>query len=138
MKKFLFIIGGLLFFVSGKSQEMWTLEACVNYALENNIQLKSTKLEAQIADQDLLQAKGGVLPDLNAFGNHVYNFGQRVDPFTNEFAETRVQSNNFNISSNLTLFSGLQNYNAIKQAQFNRVASEYDVENQEYNISLQV
>lgn len=114
------------------------LQECIAYALEHNLQVKRSKLEAELAAQDVLQAKGQVLPDLNGFANHVYNFGQRIDPFTNQFAQTRVQSNNFNLSSNLTLFSGLQNFNAIKQAQYSAMAGRLSIEDQKLNVSLNV
>ena len=121
-----------------KAQEVWALDRCIAYALEHNLQIEQSRLQAEINQQDVLQAKGQVLPTLNGFANHVYNFGQRIDPFTNQFAQTRVQSNNFNLSSNLTLFSGLQNFNAIKQAEFSAMAGRYNVEDQKNNVSLNV
>lgn len=116
----------------------WTLERCIEYGLENNLQVQQAQLQAEIGEQDLLQAKGQVLPNLNGFANHVYNFGQRIDPFTNQFAESRVQSNNFNLSSELTLFSGLKNYHSIKQAQSSALAGKYSADDQKNTISLNI
>ncbi len=119
-------------------QENWDLEQCIQYALDNNLQIRQSELQAQLSEEDLLLAKGQVLPTLNGFGNHIYNIGQTIDPYTNTFAQNQVQSNNFSLSTGLNLFAGLQNYNAIKQAQTNVMASREDVADQKNNVSLNV
>ena len=131
---FLFLASSIV----GFGQERWTLEQCVNYAVENNITIKQSELQAQLSEQNVVGAKGSALPTLNGFATHGYNFGQRIDPFTNQFAETRVQSNNFQLSSNWVLFGGLQNYNSIRRSELEVMAAKYDVESTKNDISLQV
>lgn len=72
--------------------KVWTLEECIQYALENNLQIQQNELSQKLADYDLKQAKYNVLPDVNGFISHAYNFGQTIDPFTNQFANTQVLS----------------------------------------------
>ena len=105
-------------FFHGKAQEkVWTLEDCITYALENNIQIQQNQLSQKLADYDYKQAKYNILPDLNGFASHGYNFGQTIDPFTNQFANTQVQSNSFSISSSVTLFNGFRIVNTIKRTE---------------------
>lgn len=129
-----------ILFFSGPlhGQQPWSLQDCIEYALENNIQIKQQQLGVDIARENLLQSKASRYPSLNASASHFYNFGRTVDPFTNEFATESVQSNNFNISSGMTLFSGFQILNSVRQNMLELEASNYDVEAMGNDISLAV
>jgi outer membrane protein len=129
---------GLLLLQPAAAQEVWTLEACVAHALENNIQIKQQKLGVDMARENLLQRQAGRFPNLNANASHGYNFGRTIDPFTNEFATERVQFNNFNVGSGMTLFSGFQIHNSVKQSEMELEASRYDVATMENDIALAV
>ena len=43
----------------------WTLQACIDYANQHNIQLNSLRLTQQSSEQDLLQSKASRLPNLS-------------------------------------------------------------------------
>lgn len=130
----------LTMFFSGPlhGQQPWSLQDCIEYALENNIQIKQQQLGVNMARENLTQSRASRFPTLNASASHSYNFGRTVDPFTNEFATESVQSNNFNMSSGMTLFSGFQILNSIRQNALELQASEYDVESMVNDISLAV
>lgn len=125
-----------LFSVSG--QTVWTLEDCINHALDNNIQIKQQRLQVDVARENLVQSRANRFPNLNAGASHGYNFGRTIDPFTNEFAMESVRSNNFNISSAVTLFNGFQIHNSIEQQEIELSARRFDVETMENDISLAV
>ena len=110
----------ILLFLSGycvsQSQEtpkIWTLEDCINYALDHNLDIKKQILTVESNKKQLLQSKLNLLPDLNANATNVWNFGQTIDQYTNTFATSTVRSNNFYIQSNATLFAGLTKINTI-------------------------
>ena len=44
------------------AQKKWTLQDCIDYAMENNITLKKSQLQKQSATEDLKGAKGALLP----------------------------------------------------------------------------
>lgn len=58
-------------FISAQAQnedlanKKWTLEDCVNYALENNIQVKQSENNIALAEIDKRQAIGNFIPSLN-------------------------------------------------------------------------
>jgi len=137
---FILLFTFLLLAFTGKSQteKQWTLEECINYALEHNINIKQQLLNVEYQNEALLQSKLGVLPNLNGFMSHGYNWGQRIDPFTNEFATDRVRSNNLYISADLNLFSGLQQVNTIKRNLLNKEAAQYDADAYKDEISIKV
>ena len=122
----------------GQAQKIWTLEDCVNYALENNLDINKQLLTVELNKAGLLQSGLNMLPNLNVGATNYWNFGQTIDQYTNTFATNTVRSNNFYISSNVTLFSGLQKLNTYKANQINLLASKYDLDVMKNNISLAV
>jgi outer membrane protein len=131
-----FLFFGVSF--TGQAQKIWTLEDCINYALENNLDINKQLFTVESNKDALLQSGLSMLPNLNANGTNVWNYGQTVDQYTNTFATSTVRSNNFYISSNVTLFSGLQKLNTYKENKINVLASQYDLDVLKNNISLSV
>ena len=117
----------------------WSLQQCIEYALKNNIQVKQNMLSEKNSEAALLQSKAQILPSLNGNASNSYNSGRKVDPFTNQFSSgTFTLSQNFSLSTSLTLFGGLQNLNTVRQNQYNLMASRMDVQKMENDISLQI
>ena len=137
MKLLLILLAGL-FVLPVSAQKVWTLEECVDYALKNNLTVKQSEVSAQMAEISKTQALGNMVPSLNGVATHFYNFGKTIDRYTNTFATERVQSNNFGLSSSVTLFNGLSNYNQLEQSKLNVEASKHDVQKSKYDISLQI
>lgn len=121
-----------------KTSQPWTLETCIDYALKNNIQIKQSVLNTELSEINLTQSKANLLPSLNGNASHTYNYGRTVDRFTNQFATQQVLSQNLSLSSDVTLFGGLQTINSIKENKFTYLASKYDVEKMKNDISLNI
>lgn len=121
-----------------RAQKIWTLEDCINYALENNLDIQKQILQVESNKKTLLQSALNMLPNLNANGTNVWNFGQTIDQYTNTFATSTVRSNNFYLQTGVTLFNGLQKINTLKKNQINVLASKYDLDVLKNSISLTV
>ncbi|MDD3877225.1 MAG: TolC family protein [Bacteroidales bacterium] len=120
------------------SQEIWSLSDCIKYAFDNNIQIQQQKLNSVMANHDLWQSRAALLPSINASASHAYNFGKTIDMYTNDFATARVQSNNFYISSSMTIFNGFQLLNTVKQKMIEQEAAAYDIEKIQNDIALAI
>jgi outer membrane protein len=114
------------------------LQQCIDQAWNNNLQLRQGLLQVQQNEINLLQSKAQSLPTLNASANHTYNTGRRIDPFTNQFADQRVLSQNFSLSSGVNLFAGLSNWNSIKANSESLKAAKLSAEQIKNDIALQV
>ncbi|MBW6491239.1 MAG: TolC family protein [Lentimicrobium sp.] len=121
-----------------QAQQVWTLEQCINHALTNNLQLKQQLLLVESVKADLLQSKVDLLPGITGNASHAYNYGQTIDRYTNQFATSKVQSNNFYLQSGVTLFNGFQKLNLIKQNQLNLLASEQDADKYMNDMSINI
>ncbi|MBM3403373.1 MAG: TolC family protein [Bacteroidetes bacterium] len=121
-----------------RAQKLWTLNDCITYAIENNLDIKKQLLNVKVNRANLLQSQLNLLPDLNAGATHVYNWGKTIDQYTNTFAVNEVRSNSFSIQSNLTVFDGLQKINTMRQKKIDLMATQYDLGVLENDISLAV
>ena len=127
-----------LFIVVASAQNSWTLQDCMKQANKENLSIKQQELGSKISHSNLIQSKLDLMPSLNAYGSQGYNFGRAIDPLTNDFTEDNTQSNNFSLSSSLTLFSGFQKANTIRKNNLDLLASLYDVQQTRNDISLRV
>lgn len=125
------------YFPTDNSQP-WNLQQCIAYAQVHNISIQQQQLNVKLSRVDLRQSQGNVLPNLNGSASHTYQYGRTVDRFTNTFANNMVLSENFYLSSSVTVFSGMQNYNSIKQNQFDLQSSRFQLAQTENDIALNV
>ncbi len=135
---FLLIFSDLSFSQEPGINGEWTLKQCIDYALDHNLRVKQAGLNSEISKQNLLQSKAQALPNLNGYLTHNYNFGQTIDPYTNQFATDRVQSNNFALSSSVTLFNGFQTLNNFRQNQLSYLAGKSEEEKMKFDISINI
>ena len=121
------------------AQEAWTFEQCIRYAYDNNIQMKQMELSVHQAENDLLQSKLNLLPNLNASGNFNSSKGKVLDQNTFTVVDgTTVNSLTASIGSSVTLFKGFQQKNAIGRNQFSLLASIQDVEKLKNDLSINI
>lgn len=137
-KYYLIALMAILLSPQLKAQQVWSLERCIEHALTNNLQLKQQQLIVEAAKADALQSKLDLLPGVTANASHAYNYGQTIDRYTNQFATSRVQSNNFYLQGGITLFNGFQKINSIKQSQLNLMASMQDAERYSNDLSINI
>lgn len=131
---FLFLLINSLSF----AQKTWTLDECIDYAKQNNIQIKKAELNQQLSEYSVLQSKMNFFPGINASTGYYFNFGKTIDPTTNLFVTQNTQTNTFSLNGSLGLFNGFQRWNTLKQSQFDLLASQANTENITQNIELYV
>ncbi|GIM53100.1 transporter [Capnocytophaga cynodegmi] len=118
------------------SQKLWTLEDCIEYALQNNISIKQSEIDLKTTDVDKLQAKGAFFPSFN--GNVTYNLneGKNINPVTNQYENAFFQSASGGVNMDVTVFAGLQNWRRLKLAELNKIASQYKLDKMKDDIIL--
>ncbi len=124
--------------LSGTAQEVWTLEACIDYALEHNLLLKDFQYTKDTNREDYRQSVRNLLPDLNGNTNYQVNSGRAEDPNTGTFVVQDFFSNNYSLQSNIDLFQGFQKINAIKATKFLYKAAKEEALQQKYLLAFRV
>lgn len=128
----------VVFSVKLVAQKLWTLEECVAYAFDNNIQIKQSMLGVESASESLSQSKLNLIPSFNANVSQNYGWGRAPSPQTNIYSNQQTQQAYFGVSSDLTLFNGLQQINTVRQKEFDFLAQKYDSDKIRNDISLNI
>jgi outer membrane protein len=126
----------MLGFIPAKAQKVWSLQECISYALENNLQVKRQELNVQYNKNNYTQSKFNTLPNLNAQVNHGYSSGKNL--YYNVLVEDSYWSGNSGINSELILFNGFQIINTIKQNKYLFLQSQEVLNKSKNDISIQL
>ena len=135
MKRFSFLFACLfLFGWAVKAQELptrWTLKACLDYALANNIQVKKSKVAYQSGLEDTEQAKAQLFPSLTASVTQGF-----VNYPSSDVQKNNSYSGNYAVNANWKLFDGGQRQQAIKQQKLQDEINELAIEESEEDIQI--
>ncbi len=124
--------------VAQVDERTWTLEECIDYALEQNIDVRRSALNIQMARNDINAAWADLFPDLNASFAYNFNFGLNIDPVTNLISRQSRQTSNLGLNSQWTVFDGFRNKNNIDRARLERDIRQASYEQLEVDITLNV
>jgi len=137
--KYSFVAFFFLGYLSLSAQsKVWTLQECVDYALENNITVKKGENNLLINDQDIIAAKGNFLPSLSTSLGERVSIGSGFDPVSNQRISQTTNSFNYNISVNQNVFNGFRTLNLYKQSLLNQEINKFDLNRIKDDISLNV
>ena len=112
----------LLSIATAFAQKEWTLQECIDYAMENNITLQKSQLQKRSATEDLKGSKHALLPTLSASTNQSLGYqpwkDAGISTVTNGTVNTKVDKTSYNgsysLSGQWTVWNGNKNYNNIK------------------------
>lgn len=130
----------LLFAVTVSTAQMrkWTLQECVEYAVEHNLTIEQFELDLENAKIDKSDALGDMLPTLNGSTSASSNTGFSINPTNNLPTNSTAFNVNASLSSNVTLFNGLRNVYQLNRAKMNAIANQYRLDNLKDDIRLNV
>ena len=140
MKKFLIFIFACILYSQGSvfSQiKVWSLEECVKYAIENNIQIKQQAIQTDVQQNSLDLSKFQLLPTLNSQAQFSYSYGHALAQTSYQFYNS-VKSQYFYVGGTMPIFNGLQYYNAIQKNKYQVLASKQDLQDISDNVALNV
>lgn len=119
----------------------WNLQACIDYALQQNITIRKNRLNAESAEVDVKTAKAALFPSLTA------SVSQRIVNRPNSQTNTIIDGDNitssqsktsyngsYGIDANWTLYNGSKRLNTLKQQRMNNRIAELGVAESENTI----
>ena len=137
MKAITLTLAALALAGSVRAQQGWTLDRCIDYAIENNIQIRQSDITAQTRDVDLNSARGNRLPGVSANASQSWSFGRSLT-IDNTYANTNTASTSFSIGADMTLFAGGRISGNIHNARLGLEAAMSDLERIKDDVRVQV
>ena len=119
--------------------KLWTLEECIGYALEHNIEIKRQELGVDNSEIGLSESRWDYAPSLSAGFSYSISSGRVLDQTTYEFIENNVVgSSSASVSGSMQVFSGMRRHYALKKARASLKASLADLESVRQDVELNV
>ncbi|MCD6354921.1 MAG: TolC family protein [Prolixibacteraceae bacterium] len=140
MKNFLVLFFGILIISNGLdsvAQQTWSLQKCIDYALQNNIQIKQQALNTEYNQNQVNQARADRLPNLNGGISNNFNFGRSLT-YDNTYKNVNSSQYNGYLSTDITLWKGLTLQNTIKQRSLDLQATLQDLQKAKDDIMLSI
>ena len=129
-----------------QAQQAWTLDDCIQYALEHNISLQKARLQQQSAAEDVNARQGALLPTLSAQTNQSVGYRPWQDngiaTVTNGQVNTKVDKTYYNGSYGLnaqwTVWNGGRNRNNVRLSQLQEQQATLQTEQQANSIEERI
>jgi outer membrane protein len=149
-KKYSYIIGllvlNILQFTSARAQQVdttnlpsiWTLQQCINYANENNIQVNTLRLTKESDEQALLLSKAAKDPNLSGSLSQSFTDSRVANATTGVFHSQGTAANNYSLNSSVILYNGGYLNNAIKQNQLLLQSADLNIKAEENSLTIQL
>lgn len=135
-----FLFGLLLIGVanSAYTQDTWSLNDCIAYALEHNIDIKKVDLNLERNEENYSQQIRNFLPTINAGVGFRPNFGKSIDPNTNDVIYDPHFSNTYSAGTSVSIFQGFRRLNNVKYAKIIIEAGLYNKKSFERVLSFKI
>ena len=114
----------------------WTLQECIDYAMQHNITLQRAKLQLQSSKEDVSQSKAALLPSLNASTNHNLSYRpwqeSGMATVTNGTVNTGIDKTSYNgsygLNASWTVWNGNRNRNQVKLNKLSEEQAELQIQ----------
>ncbi|MEP6947679.1 MAG: TolC family protein, partial [Ginsengibacter sp.] len=120
------------------AQEKWSLQKCVQYALDSNISIKQNDIQAQIAAVTYKQSKLSQIPTANFTNNDGYRFGKSQDPSTGILVSQNFFQVGLNLQSSVNIFNWYSKKNTILANEWSLLAARAATDKLKNDIALTV
>lgn len=117
--------------------QQYTLEECINIALQNNRNIKQQELSKAQRQIAYSQARNDLLPSLNASAGQNFVFGRSIG-LDNTYQNTNSSQSSFGVGADITLFDGLRMKHNIDAKRADLSAAEADLEKFKDEIEMSV
>ncbi|MEG1607915.1 MAG: TolC family protein [Mucinivorans sp.] len=120
------------------SQQVWTIDHCMNYAIQNSYSTLRAQRSVALARKNYTSAIGRHLPSLGASAGASAGFGRGIDPATNTYISTASFNNGYGVNSSIPIFNGLQLLNNTLSAKVSVARSQSELQKAQDDIALKV
>ncbi len=135
VKSVLIICGFLAVTATMSAQKKWALRDCIDYARQENIQVKKMQLSVESYDVDVEQSKAELFPSLSGSLSQGYSHSKDA---MNDYKYKGVFNGQYGLNASWTVYNGNRNRNAIKQSELEKEAGKLEVEEQKNNMETSI
>jgi len=137
-----FIISCFFCIISGPylnaQNKVWTVNDCIQYALDKNIQIQKAQVSNEISEIDLNYTKSAWYPSLSGSARQNFSWSNQLNTTTGSTVFEGSNGTNLSLNSGMTVYNGNKIHNTVKKAETDYEADKYNTEIIKENVSLNV
>lgn len=134
----LLLLAGIHLYAQEKQPPRWTVEACIDYAVDHNHQVRQQLYAQKIMQSQHIRAIGNFLPYVSAGTSIQNNYGRAIDPETNIYTDVSTFSNGYSLSASISLFEGFRRYHDLRTAKAQILLGRQGLQAQKDQVALSV
>ena len=123
--------------ISHAQHSPWTLESCVQYALDHNLTVKQSENAVAQREVALNTAKNSVWPTVQATASQNFSFGRGISE-DNTYVSSNTANTSFGLGGSMNLFTGFRVKNNITMGKLNLEAANADCDKAKEDIRIAV
>lgn len=116
----------------------WTLQDCFDYAAKNNLQLQTLSLDVATSNQNLLQSKAAIYPNLSGSSTQYLTNSKNANPVVGGFQTQANFTSNYSLNSSMILYQGGYLRNNIQSQHLYVQAANLNLEQAKNDITIQI
>lgn len=120
-----------------QAQNEWDLQACFDYAIENNLQVKRQQITTRYNETLVKQAKDDKLPNLNGQVSNDFSFGRSLT-YDNTYDNINSASVAGGLNTSWTVYNGMTLSNTVKMRELDLQATMADLQKTKDDIMLSI
>ncbi|MEM1219803.1 MAG: TolC family protein [Bacteroidota bacterium] len=123
-----FLLAFSILTLGAQAQQPWTLQRCISYIEENNLNLKQMEFQVENAEWQLKQSQFSRIPSLNADARGGVQFGRTIDPTTNSFDNQTIGFNSYSLNGGIPVYNGNAINRSIQRDKLDLKATKLEAE----------
>jgi outer membrane protein len=118
--------------------KVWSVDDCIHYALEKNIQVRQARVNNSISEENLKLAKSAWYPSANSSVRQNFDWSNQANTTTGALVFAGTNGTNISVNSGMTIYNGMLLHNSVKKSETDLEAARYTTEVIKETVSLNV
>ena len=140
MKKYVML--SVILFVGlqlhAQQTKVWSLQACIDYANEHNIEIQMRQVQIDKQDVALNTAQNKRLPNLTASSSQTFSFGRSPSGYDNTYQDRNSRSTQWSATTSIPIFTGFMITNEIEAGKLDLMAITAELERVKENMEINI
>lgn len=118
--------------------KVWSVDDCIQYALEKNIQVQKAQVSSNISEINMTYAKAGWHPSLSGNVRQNFDWSNQTTDVAGATVFKGSSGTNISLSSGMTVYNGNKIRNTVTKSETDFEAAQYNTDVIKENVSLSV
>ncbi|MDR2916457.1 MAG: TolC family protein [Tannerella sp.] len=122
----------------GRNTKIWSLQECVDYAYEHNLEIQMQQVNIDKQEVTLNTSRNKRLPNLTASASQSFSFGRSASGYDNTYQDRNSNSTQWSASTSIPIFTGFMINNEIAASKLDLQAVTAELEKAKEDMEINI